>query len=78
MTEQNAGIWKAAAYALGALSQALIMMLLFMIFGHLDRIDDKVGTLAIQQAKMEGVLSTININNPAEPVNRHKIGEPQP
>jgi hypothetical protein len=75
MSEQTSSIWKSIAYGLGALSQAFIMLLLWMIFSHLDKIDDKVGVLAVQQARMEGVMSTININNPAEPVNKHKVGE---
>ena len=75
MSEQTSSVWKALAYGLGALSQAFIMLLLFLIFNHLDRIDDKVAMLSVQQAKMEGVISTINFNNPPSPINRHKIGD---
>lgn len=48
------------------------MFLLYLIFQHLGTIDDKISHVETSQARLEGVVSTINFNNPAIPVNKTK------
>lgn len=68
----GAGMWRTISYALATFSQALIMFLLYLIFQHLGTIDDKISHVETSQARLEGVVSTINFNNPAIPVNKTK------
>jgi hypothetical protein len=65
-------IWKGLSYALGAFSQALILFLLYLIFQQQGNIYDRMTRVEIGQARLEGVVSVINANNPAAPINKSK------
>jgi hypothetical protein len=72
MSTDNGNIWKPVAYAFAAFSQTMVMLLLYLIFNHLGILDSKVSDIAVGQARMEGVVSSISVNNPAAPINKPK------
>ena len=58
-------MWRTISYGLAAFSQALIMFLLYLIFQQQANIYDRLSSVEKGQARLEGVVSTININNPS-------------
>ena len=60
----NVGMWRTISYGLAAFSQALIMFLLYLIFQQQANIFERLEGVEKGQARLEGVVSTINYNNP--------------
>ena len=60
----NVGMWRAVSYGLAAFSQALIMFLLYLIFQQQANIFDRMENVEKGQARLEGIVSTINFNTP--------------
>ena len=57
-------MWRTISYGLAAFSQALIMFLLYLIFQQQANIFERLEGVEKGQARLEGVVSTINYNNP--------------